>query len=472
MPTSLQDETTSTLQKALSINTDPHQYGTIVEIGAGQEVARHFFQAGGASGTIAKTMSAYDMQFSDAIYGGESSGRYVSRGRLESMLKKEYGLLLERLEGVRPKNTQYFAYAATIATRAAEDGGGQGWVGIKLQLYPGAQPSEIIVHVRLLDPAIQQQQQALGIIGVNLIYAAYKFYNDTSMLIESLADNLGTARLEIDLINFSGPYFEETENRLENLFLIRSGLTRAILFNVEGKVVIPSDALYRKDVLAIRGSFRPVTKVSVDMIECGLQQFVDVEGVDERNVMVMAEITMNTVVSGGKVDSKEFLARVDMLNSLGYNVLISDYLRYFRLRAFFRRYTQKQIGIVLGVPNVRDIFNESYYDGLEGGILEAFGKLFPDNTRLYVYPMREPGTSELTTADNLHLDESMDLLYQHMIRNGLILPLKGANEELLDIFSRDVLAKVSAGPGDWEDQVPESVVEIITNRGLFNYDTA
>ncbi len=232
------------------------------------------------------------------------------------------------------------------------------------------------------------------------------------------------------------------------------------------------NALYRKDVLAIRGSFRPVTKVSVDMIECGLQPFVDVEGVDERNVMVMAEITMNTVVSGGKVDSKEFLARVDMLNSLGYNVLISDYLRYFRLRAFFRRYTQKQIGIVLGVPNVRDIFNESYYDGLEGGILEAFGKLFPDNTRLYVYPMREPGTSELTTADNLHLDESMDLLYQHMIRNGLILPLKGANEELLDIFSRDVLAKVSAGPGDWEDQVPESVVEIITNRGLFNYDTA
>ncbi|MBL4622199.1 MAG: hypothetical protein JKY89_07355 [Immundisolibacteraceae bacterium] len=466
------NEAISTLQKALSINRDKNQYGTIVEIGAGQEVARHFFQAGGASGTIAKTMSAYDMQFSDAIYGGESTGRYVSRGRVKSMLQKEYGLLIERLEGHRSRNTQYFAYAATIATRPAEEGGGQGWVGVQLQLYPGAPPSNIILHIRLLDSEIHAQQQALGVVGVNLVYAAYNLYRDTTALIESLKDNLGVTRIEIDLIHFEGPYFEEIENRLENLYLIQSGLTRAILFDQSGQVVIPSDTFFRKDILAIRGSFRPVTNVNVDMIECGLNQFLQIDEVEERNVMVLAEITMNTVVSGGKIDSNEFLARVDMLNSLGYTVLISDYLRYFRLRAFFRRFTQKQIGIVLGVPNVRDIFNESYYDGLEGGVLEAFGKLFPDHTRLYVYPSKTPDGDGLITADNLELGGEMELLYKHMTSNGLILPLTGVHEELLGIFSRDILKQVSFGRGEWESQLPESVAEMIIERRLFKFDTA
>ena len=465
-------ETVSTLQKALSINNDSNQYGTIVEIGAGQEVARHFFQAGGASGTIAKTMSAYDMQFSDAIYGGEATGRYVSRGRVNSMLDKEYGLLIERLEGHRSRNTQYFAYAATIATRPADEGGGQGWIGVQLQLYPGAPPSNIILHIRLLDSEIHAQQQALGVVGVNLVYAAYNLFRDTTALIESLKDNLGVTRIEIDLVHFRGPYFEETENRLENLYLIQSGLTRAILFDVGGEVVIPSDTFYRKNILAIRGSFRPVTNVNVDMIECSLNQFLKLDEVEESNVMVLAEITMNTVVSGGKIDSPEFLARVDMLNSLGYTVLVSDYLRYFRLRAFFRRFTQKQIGIVLGVPNVRDIFNESYYEGLEGGILEAFGKLFPEHTRLYVYPSREAGRDELVTADNLQLGQDMGLLYEHMTSNGLIVPLTGVHEELLDIFSRDILKQVSFGRGEWESQVPESVAELIIKRRLFKFDTA
>ncbi len=465
-------ETTSTLQKALSINHDSNQYGTIVEIGAGQEVARHFFQAGGASCTIAKTMSAYDMQFSDAIYGGESTGRYVSRGRVNSMLDKEFGLLIERLEGHRSRNTQYFAYAATIATRPADEGGGQGWIGVQLQLYPGAPPSNIILHIRLLDSEIHAQQQALGVVGVNLVYAAYNLFRDTTALIESLKDNLGVTRIEIDLIHFQGPYFEETENRLENLYLIQSGLTRAILFDATGEVVIPSDTFYRKNILAIRGSFRPVTNVNVDMIECSLNQFLKLDEVEPSNVIVLAEITMNTVVSGGRIDSQEFLARVDMLNSLGYTVLVSDYLRYFRLRAFFRRFTQKQIGVVLGVPNVRDIFNESYYEGLEGGILEAFGKLFPEHTRLYVYPSKEAGQDELVTAENLRVGQDMELLYQHMTSNGLIVPLTGVHEELLGIFSRDILKQISLGPGEWESQVPESVAELIIKRRLFKFDTA
>lgn len=466
------DELTSTLQKALSINREPNQYGTIVEIGAGQEVARHFFQAGGASNSIAKTMSAYDMQFSDAIYGGESSGRYVSRSRLESMLNKEYGLLLERLEGKRAKNTQYFAYAATVATRHADEGDGQGWIGVRLQLYPGAPPSEIVVHVRLLDAEIPPQQQAAGIIGVNLIWAAFNAFRDTEAIIDVLKHNLGPSRIEVDLIHFSGPYFDETENRLANLYLINSGLTRAVMFNADGEVVIPSDAFYRKDVLAIRGSFRPVTNVNVDMMECGLQQFTELPDVEECNVMVLAEITTNTLMSGGKVDSQDFLARVDMLNALGYTVLISDYLRFFRLRAFFRRYTQKQIGIVLGTPNVQDIFNADYYQGLEGGILEAFGKLFPANTHLYVYPSRDRETGELCTAEDIKLPDNMRQLYNHMLVNELILPLRGVHEELLDIFSRDVLKEITKGRGDWESQVPARTAEMIIENGWFNFDSA
>lgn len=465
------DESISTLQKALSINRDPNQYGTIVEIGAGQEVARHFFQAGGASASIAKTMSAYDMQFSDAIYGGEASGRYVSRGRLVSMLEKEYGLLLERLEGKRAKNTQYFAYAATIATRPGDEGAGQGWIGVRLQLYPGAPPSEMLVHIRLLDNEIRPQQQTAGVVGVNLIYAAFNQYRDTNAVIDSLKDNLGTTRLEVDLIHFSGPYFDETENRLANLYLIQSGLTRAVLFDANGKVVIPSDALYRKDVLAIRGSFRPVTNVNVDMMECGLQQFTELPDVELSNVLVLAEITTNTLMSAGTVDAQDFIARVDMLNALGYTVLISDYLRYFRLRAFFRRYTQKQIGIVLGTPNVQDIFNADYYQGLEGGILEAFGKLFPENTHLYVYPSRDQTTGEICTAETVELPETMRMLYQHILVNGLIQPLHGAHEDLLDIFSRDVLVKISKGRGEWEQQVPPAVAEMIVENGWFKFNS-
>ena len=469
MANSGSDELTSTLQKALSINRDSNQYGTIVEIGAGQEVARHFFQAGGASNSIAKTMSAYDMQFSDAIYGG--SGRYVSRERLQRMLEKEYGLQLERLEGKRAKNTQYFAYAATIATRSADLGAGQGWIGVRVQLYPGAPPSQIEVHIRLLDSDIQPQQQAAGVVGVNLIYAAYNAFHDSDVIIDMLKENLGLTRIEVDMIHFSGPYFDETENRLANLHLITSGLTRAVLFNADGEVEIPSDAFFRKDVLAIRGSFRPVTNVNVDMMQCGLQQFAELPGVEEPNVMVLAEITMNTVVSGGKVDSQEFLARVDMLNALGYTVLISDYLRFFRLQAFFRRYTQKQIGIVLGVPNVQDIFNEEYYEGLEGGILEAFGKLFPANTHLYVYPSRNLETGELCTAETIELPANMRMLYQHMLVNQMILPLSGADEGLLNIFSRDVLKQITLGHGDWESEVPAEAAEMIIKNRWFNFDS-
>ncbi len=462
------DQKLPTSQKALQINLDECKYGTFVEIGAGQEVARQFFQAGAAAGTVAKTMSAYDMQVSDAIYGETATGRYVSRERLETMLTRELDLLVERLEDSRPKNTTFFCFAATVAARSYSGGGEcHGWLGVRLQLYPGAAASEIVLHVRMLDKEARSQQQALGVLGVNLIYSAFNDFRSPDKIIGALQDGLVDGRIEVDLIHFSGPYFEETDNRLMNLELIRQWLCRAVLFNSAGEVVVPRDLLYKKNILAIRGTFKPVTLVNADMIECGLRQFLEVEQLDDADTVVLAEITMAALVSGNEVDNADFLARVDLLTALGYTVLISDYLRYFRLRAFFRRYTAKQIGIVVGVPNLREIFAEHYYEGLEGGMLEALGKLFPDNTRLYVYPAREgQDATALTTADNIQLGEELQPLYEYLHRNRQVVALDGANTDLLDIYSVEVLSALREGEPGWQQKVPDVVAEMIQQRRL------
>lgn len=465
-----QEQGHKTLQKALEINLDDCKYGTIVEIGAGQEVARNFFRAGGAAGTIAKTMSAYDMQVSDSIYGAEESGRYVSRSRLNKMLEQEYQLVIDRLANARKKNTTFFAYAATVTAKSyLRKNECHGWVGIRLQLYPGAEPSDIILHVRMLDGDGESQQEALGVLGVNLIHSAFYSFNQPKKIIESLADDLEQDRIEVDLINFSGPYFEEVENRLMNLHLIRSWLTRAIMFSPDGEVQVPYELLYKKNILATRGTFKPVTKVNIDMIECGLKKFHDVEHVEESETLVLAELTMASLTSGDKVDDADFLARIDMLTALGYNVMISDYLRYFRLRAYFRQYTQKQIGIVLGIPNLDHIFTEDYYEGLEGGILEAFAKLFPDNTRLYIYPMRSAANSELVTVDNFKVTEKIHHLYQYLHKNDRMIGLDNVNEALLEIDTKQILTALKKGRGEWESKVPDVVADMVVNKKLLGF---
>ncbi|MBI2421535.1 MAG: TonB-dependent receptor [Candidatus Hydrogenedentes bacterium] len=458
-------------QKALEINLDPAVYGTIAEIGAGQEVARCFFQAGGAAGTIAKTMSAYDMQFSDAIYGAEEDGRYVSRSRVEKMLRREFDLLLERLGASRPKNTTFFVFADSVAAQGFKKRDNcHGWLGVRLQLYPQAPPSEIIVHVRMLDESNRQQQEALGIIGVNLIYGAYYYYRNPVQLIESLNDFLGVKRLEVDMIHFSGPYFEEVDNRLMALQLVKSGLTNAVLFTPPGTVVQPAEALYKKEILVYRGSFRPVTHVSMDMVRCGMRTFLEEPNLNPDQSMLLAEITMAKLMTGGDIDTKDFLARVDILSSLGFNVLISNYGRFFRLRAYLNQFTGRRIGIVLGVDNIVDIFNEQYYEELEGGILEAFGKLFPGNTKLYVYPkLVENGP--LATADNVVLPAHLRHLYAHLRENGFIVPLTGHDESVMAHFSRTILEDLKRGDGDWRLGVPEPVYQAIVAHRLFGYDS-
>ncbi len=460
----------STMEKALRLNLDDKKYGTIVEIGAGQEVARNFFLAGAAAGTIAKTMSAYDMKFSDAIYGVQSDGRYVSKARLAAMMEQELALVLERVKEARSKTSRYFAYAATVAAKSFNrDNECHAWCGIRVQLYPGAEPSTIKVHVRMRDDNAEAQQQALGILGVNLIYAAYYYFEDPKMMIASLSDSIKPGRIEIDSIEFEGPYFDDLDNRAINLQLIRAWKTRAIMFNADGSVGVPAEMMYKKNLLTIRGSFRPVTNLNVDMIEQGKKAFFEQEGVDESNTLTIAEISLNDLRGHDtQVPEEDLVQRIHCLNLLGYNVMISDYTRYFSLRAYFRQYTKRQIGIVVGMINVKQIFDEDSYVGVKGGILEGFGKLFPDNTRMYIYPeLNNEGNIKLFT--DVKVPEHLRFLYRHLLENGFLHGIDSSDNDLFKIYSREILKQLKVGRGEWEHYVPEAVAEAIIENGYFGY---
>jgi len=460
----------STNNKALRINLDEKKYGTIAEIGAGQEVARHFFLAGAAAGTVAKTISAYDMQFSDAIYGVEDGGRYVSKSRVNAMLEKEFNLVIGRVSETRSKASRFFAYAATVSAKSYNrENECHAWCGVRIQTYPGAAPTDIIVHVRMHDKTAEQQQETLGVLGVNLIYASYYYFEDARKIIDSLTDNLAPDQIEIDSIDFQGPYFEEVDNRAINLQLIRSWKTRAIIFRPDGTVGVPANMLYKKNVLTIRGSFKPVTNLNVDMIEQGMEAFKKTQGVTDDNTVVLAEISLNDPKGNDLMQSEEdLIERVGLLNSLGYSVMISDYTRYFSLRAYFRQYTSLQIGIVLGMINIRQIFDEDSYVGVEGGILEGFGKLFPDNTRLFVYPEMDSDGNfcEFTT---LKVPDHLRYLYRHLLENKFLSGISCSDKKLLGEYSREILAQLPNGRGDWEANVPQTIAEQIIERKLFGF---
>ncbi len=477
-------ELLTTSRKALTINLEEARYGTIAEIGAGQEVARHFFQAGGASGTIAKTISAYDMAFSDAIYG--KAPRYVSRERLITMLDHEYRLLEERLAGARGARTAFFVFADTVATRNFKgDNDAHGWMGIRFQIHPQEPPNDIILHVRMWDKEAVLQQEALGIFGVNFIYGAFYYRTSPDRFIRSLVDNLSTERIEVDMLKFTGPAFAQVDNRLLSLLLVQTGLTNAVMFGPDGDVLQPSEALYKKAILVERGSFRPVTRVNVDMLSCATAQFLQEPAVKAKPVMVLMEITMNNLLAAGQLDAEDFLARVDLLGAIGFNVLISNYPEFYRLTSYFRRYTKDMIGVALGINNLVEIFNEKYYENLEGGILESFGRLFRNSVKLYVYPMRQEAyeryvaggdtscaapalaSTELISADNMQVVPHLRHLYSHLLENHYIESLVGFNPANLNILSRDVLAKIKAGDRSWEEMVPPSVAENIRQLGLF-----
>jgi hypothetical protein len=483
-----QKDLLTTIQKALTINLDASKYGTFAEIGAGQEVAREFFQAGGASGTIAKSISAYDMVFSDAIYG--KAPRYVSRERLKLMLDHEYELLIERLSATRGDRTNFFVFADTVATSNYQGSNeAHGWLGFRFQTGPKGEASEIVLHARMWDKEAVLQHQALGIVGVNFIYGALYYRTDLGKLIESLRDNLGTDRIEIDMLRFSGPAFERVDNRLMSLYLVKFGLTNAVMFGQHGEVLQPSEVLYKKAILVERGSFRPVTLVNVDMLNCATAQFVQEPLAKGKELVVLMEITMNNLLSAGALDAQDFLSRVDLLADIGFTVLISNYSEYYRLTSYFRRYTKEMIGVAMGINNLLEIFNEKYYENLEGGILESFGRLFRNSVKLYIYPMRKDAfesyiaqdgdwhgspanafsSNVLINAKNVKIVEHLSNLYAHLLENHYIDCVVGFDSDILNIFSRDVLRRIKEKDATWEDMVPKPVADAIKRRGLFGF---
>jgi len=457
----------NTHQKALRINLDQGRYGTFAEIGAGQEVARWFFKVGAAAGTISKTMSAYDMTVSDAIYGRCS--RYVSRERLEAMLDHEHTLNLERLRDSRGDNTAFFAFADTVSARNFHGTNEcHGWMGVKFQAHPRDEDSEIIIHVRMLDHENSLQQEALGIVGVNLLFGAFTLHHKPELLLESLLDNLTTERIEIDMIEFKGIEFRHVDNRVMSLKLVQLGLSDAAMFGPKGDVLQPSEILRKRPILVERGSFRPVTKVNIDMMDCARRQFAEDLEADEGEIVELMEITMRNLLATGEIDLNDFLARADVLAAAGKTVLISDYFEYYRLAAYLSRYTTKPLAMVMGIPSVAALFGEQYYEGLEGGILEAFGKLFTRGLRIYCYPLRgEDG--DLRTIHNLTMPPELSHLFAHLVDREAVRQLDNVDESLLHIFSRDVLQRIAEGDESWEEMVPPEIADVIKRRRFFGY---
>ncbi|WP_297793214.1 TonB-dependent receptor [uncultured Eudoraea sp.] len=455
--------------KTLRINLNPDIYGTFAEIGAGQETARHFFRSGGASGTIAKAMSAYDKSFSDAVYGIETDGRYVTQSRLHKMLTHEMHLMQERISRDENPEKLFFTYANTVATiDFSKRYKGHGWVGIRFQLDPNQKDfDEIILHVRFKQNEARLQQETLGIVGVNLIYGAFYKYNKPRKLLKYIYDHIDRDTLEIDMVNFSGPNFKNVDNRLMSLQLIRNDMTDAVMFGPDGNNLLPAAILYKKNILALRGSFRPVTKVNMDMFKKSYEIFIRDQAVEEDNSIVIFEITLANLKASGEIDESDFMDRAKLLCSLGHSVMISKFQEYYKLVEYFNNYTKAKIGLTMGVNNLVDIFDEKYYRHLSGGILEAFGKLFFKELIVYLYPMKNPETGQIMTSNNVKVHPRMKELYKFFKYNGKVMDIIDYDPEIMHIFSRDVLKKITNGEEDWEEMLPEGIAEKIKNEHLF-----
>jgi hypothetical protein len=461
----------TTQEKALRINLSKAIYGSFAEIGAGQEVAANFFKVGGASGTIAKTISAYDMKFSDAIYG--VCDRYVCEDRLMQMLDHEYVLLPERLPH-RIDTTRFFAFADTVEILNYErTNQGHGWMGLRFQLKPKTEPNECVIHVKMHDTDALQQQLALGIIGVNMLYGCM-FMSDPEEILMSLIDGLTARRVEIDMFRLSGPDFKHVDNRLMALKLVKNGLTKAAMFGPDGNVMQPSDELYKKNVLVLRGRFRPPTHVNVDMLLASRRHFRKEQDVDRNKIILITELTLNDLSPDGKIDERDFLHRADIICSLGQNVLISNYFEYYRLVDYLSRITKgKKIGIIMGIFALQKVFEEKTYENIRGGILECFASLFGHNVKLYIYPaLRKDGTLFTLKDFDKELPPNLKALFHYLMDNNKLEDINDANQKNLNIISDNVLAMIRKGEPGWEKFVPHKVEEAIKKYGLFDYPHA
>ncbi|RRJ91281.1 TonB-dependent receptor [Paenimyroides tangerinum] len=454
--------------KTLRLNLNKNIYGTFSEIGAGQETVRHFFRSGGSSRTIAKAMSAYDKQFSDAIYTTETDGRYVTESRLKKMINHETHLMEERLNREDNPDRIYFSYANTVATiDFAKKFKGHGWVGIRFQTKPTGEYNEIILHIQFKENDVRLQQQTLGILGVNLIYGAFYQHNDPKKLIEHLYDHLDKDQLEIDTINFSGPNFKDVDNRLMSLFLVKNKMASAVMFAPNGQNILPANTLFRQNILILRGSFRPVTVVNMNMYENSLKQFLERNPVAKENTKVIFEMTLNNLLKEGELDEQDFIDRAELLCSLGQTVMISNFREYYKVVDYLAQYSNEKIALSIGATNLLDIFDESYYSNLSGGIFEALGKLFNRNLEIYIYPTKKDDDTIVNSHNLETRNTKIQVLYDYFKNENQIIDIKEYEVKNLNIFSHEVLEKIKNNEKDWELFLPESVANIIKEKQLF-----
>ena len=458
----------TTEEKALKINLQSDIYGCFAEIGAGQEVAANFFKAGGSSGTIAFTHSAYDMKVSDSMYG--KAKRYVCEERLQTMLDTEFDNLKTTLPN-KYKESRFFAFCNTVESlNYHKTNQGKGWIGIRFQLKPESQPNNIVLHVKMHDNSHRGQQEALGILGVNLIYSCYHKNEDIDEFLTSLVHRIPRDRIEIDMLSIKGPDFEDVDNRVIALNLVKRGITDSTMFDLSKNVLQPATALYKKNILLTRGRFRPVTKVHIDMIENGRKAFLEENDVEEEDVSVVFELTLKDLTADGKILVQDFLDRADLLSSLGYTVMVSNYLKHYKMVDYLAPIARgKLIGVILGVYNLNTIFDEKYYGNLSGGLLEAFGRGFGHHMKIYVYPALNVEDGEIYDLNNIEIAPNLTGLLKYMRDNDKIKPIQEFNPKLLHIMSDEVLSKIKAGASSWEEDVPDSVGKAIKFYELFGY---
>ncbi len=464
----IEERRLTTEEKALKVNLTPDIYGSFSEIGAGQEVAANFFKAGGSSGTIAFSHSAYDMKVSDTMYG--TASRYVCEERLITMLEKEFETMKVRLPE-KQNESRFFSFCNTVESlNYHKTNQGHGWVGIRFQTEINGPTNEVVLHVKMHDNSHKAQQEALGILGVNLIHACFFQLAEMNQFVISLLHRLTRERVEIDMVRVSGKAFEGADNRILALNLVKRGLTDATMFDLTGNVLQPTSALYKKNILLMRGRFRPVTKVHIDMIEAGKKQFMEEKGVTEENVAVIFELTLKDLTADGKISDKDFVDRAELLGSLGYTVMISNYLKHYKMVDYLSTIAKgKQMGVIVGIYNLHTIFDEKYYDNLPGGLLEAFGRGFGHKVKLFVYPANNVETGELYCLDDLRIPDHLKGLLMYMKDNNKMAAIEDYDKKLLNIFSDDVLSKIRAGVHSWEDDVPMEVAKAIKYFELFGF---
>jgi len=445
----------TTFDKAQELNLDPAVYGTFAEIGAGQETANWFFRASGSAGLVAKTISAYDMTMSDAIYG--KCDRYVSRMRLRQMLDHEFSILVERLGPERGDSSTFFSFCNTVRARGYRDNGEcHGWLGLRFQLKPGDPPSDIFLHLRLLDASNHDQMEALGVVGVNLIHAAFRHRGHLARFVAALVENLRPGRVEIDMLKFHGHGYGFFDNRLCSLALVEAGLTEAAMFLPDGEVVQAAEALYKRPILLLRGSFDPLTKLHLQMLEQARGVFaMTLEPGEEERTIELCEMTMANLLRGQTVDHVDFIDRCNVLQALGKTVLVSRHAEFHRIAAYLSRSTERPIGIVLGIGLLNELYKPKWSENLAGGLLESFGRLFKNQVTLYVYPWRNRRSGEIVDAVTFRAPEDCRSLHRHFLETGRIRPVPAGDVGLMRHSGRDLRAMIEAGDPEWMRHVPE-----------------